>query len=110
MLTCLFGGEKIYIEDFIKKLPLRDLGREGKLLCPDPKCRCPVIFCDKVNSIAHILLIKKEKERIAILVVAKARSMRKENAIFSIFYAQFINQNRSCLKKRSIVDRKLMYC
>lgn len=44
MLTCLYNGQKIYVEDCLASLPLRDLGRRGELLCPDPECRRPVIL------------------------------------------------------------------
>lgn len=44
MLTCLYNSSIIFIDNYINDLPLRELGREGKLLCPDPNCRHPVIL------------------------------------------------------------------
>lgn len=44
MLTCFYSGQKIYIGDFIDKLPLRQLGRDGSLLCSDSNCRRPVLL------------------------------------------------------------------
>ena len=44
MLTCLYEGQRIYIGEYIDFPLLRELGRNSKLLCPDPDCLKPVLL------------------------------------------------------------------